>query len=1394
MFVSQPRRIAASSLMKRLRTTLSGKVGLRMGHGVIDETDEACITFVTTGYLVRLLANYPDAFRNHTHLIIDEVHERSVDGDVLCLLARRLLLVHPTIRLILMSATVHTELYREYFSNQGEYYGSMDVLSVGVRRFPVTIVYANDLEMDSNLPPGVRKTAVKKIVEFTTGRTRGRGDEMVPQALAKAQYTAAVALVRAVGKVGTGVLIFVSGINDIVDLMELFSGMDRYVIVPIHSDIPFEEQEAAFEPAPPDQVKVVIATNAAESSITLPDVDVVICLGTHKALRYNSGSHRVQLVNTWISKASGTQRAGRTGRVRPGLVFRLYSRSLFEGFDEHEQSEVHRQPLQDVILDLRSMLQDGAGFQGVVPILEDLLEPPDMNNVGRSFDYLYDAGMITSNNDDGLLTSIGRLAGALPVDLTLGRLIAMGVTLGVGTEAAILASALSQPKSLFRLASPVIHTDPDEYNDIIKQTLVGAEELDGGIYSEPIMMLRMFLLWHSLDSSQRNDWCQTHGLAHTRVRQFMSASLHLIERVNSALKSQSQRHNKRSGKQDSGDDTAVLSLDYLGDTLSDLVVNTLRLILTWTADGNLVRLNPQKKQLTRADFSSVTLTGESVSKAHLDPLFPPSVTWTFDNTLRRIFDAPLSETRTKASMLELLKDLAACFDGGEISNNVSAVVWIVQQMPPKPNRQEGDVTLSLAIGTGPVEFAENMQTIKNIFGISLCEGGSFRTSETKMEYKVYVVAMLSKAEQKALHSLHDHLTYCMSVLLPREGNAKVTSSNISPNDSAIRRIFFAQEADTERYQTRKISQTVQASKQIMVFDDPFKPASEKQQQQETPKGKSKKKGGNHQQTQPRSSSSRPSLLFDVSLGIRLLNAYSAGYKDRKMRLWRTPRSRFSQPWRQPETTLMPAVPDKNGGTSSNPYHQRAAPPAAPVGSADWRKSRQYDAGGGEGGGGFMHGGDEEERIAMTFRTVQSNWTFLQLKKAQGGDDFDFRFHGSGARDRALTIVSHSSAALMPRQSLAAVVVHCGSGVVWGVVHNTLFLSSGGPNGGGQDALVRCEGITLVPPGSRWLSLALQCNGMAHDNVELSSRSSGGARGPNADMVQGPHDLFLDNPISKADEARCKAFHAALCEHQRGPICQNDDLLNEAAAIFAPWIAQSADEANFAHEEGGLDNEYDYHMARFNGGSSTKSSSAKKAVSTKREDAFLARVERKNRGADIDNFDEGNEDEGDVDDELSYATSICELSEPKGDDKSTKKSAAGGVVTAKKAKPSPKPSPKPKATKGLPPASPSPSPSSEGFHRCLVCGEPSATIQLRNLHMMHSHPRDFNRVLKDERGGGSKLPDPASSSNIASIIGSATKGKGKSVSSAAGRPGEPGMSEDLHRLMEGRIEEKRKKRK
>ena len=167
--VSQPRRIAASSLLDRMRLTLGDRVGLRMGQGVRDQSNETVIHFVTTGYLVRLAGSQPDAFKNHTHLIIDEVHERSIDGDLLCLLAKRLLCCHPNLRLILMSATLHTKLYHSYFST----YSPDEPLSVGVRRFPVVIKYMEDIvsEAEKDKAPGTYLKSLRSFSKMTSSVT-----------------------------------------------------------------------------------------------------------------------------------------------------------------------------------------------------------------------------------------------------------------------------------------------------------------------------------------------------------------------------------------------------------------------------------------------------------------------------------------------------------------------------------------------------------------------------------------------------------------------------------------------------------------------------------------------------------------------------------------------------------------------------------------------------------------------------------------------------------------------------------------------------------------------------------------------------------------------------------------------------------------------------------------------------------------------------------------------------------------------------------------------------------------------------------------------------------------------------------------------------------------------
>jgi superfamily II DNA/RNA helicase len=318
LFISQPRRIAAKALVERLRSTepeLRDFIALRMGHGHREyETQETRAWFVTTGYLVRLMANHPTRFNSISHVIVDECHERSVDTDILCLLCKRLLHTNKHIKLVLMSATLAASLYQEYFGVPEP------PIKVGARRFGVEEVFLEDLDRRFSLPTKVKQAiqVIKKSCDMT--KCKGTPTPKYMETL----YTVAVHLAMVVGRPGSSVLIFVPGIMDIVSIIESIEKLCipsiRFTTYPIHSDIPFEDQMSVFNPAEPDECKIIIATNAAESSVTLPNVDNVICLGLSKQIIYNEASHRQMLVSTWISKASATQRAGRTGRLRPGTV------------------------------------------------------------------------------------------------------------------------------------------------------------------------------------------------------------------------------------------------------------------------------------------------------------------------------------------------------------------------------------------------------------------------------------------------------------------------------------------------------------------------------------------------------------------------------------------------------------------------------------------------------------------------------------------------------------------------------------------------------------------------------------------------------------------------------------------------------------------------------------------------------------------------------------------------------------------------------------------------------------------------------------------------------------------------------------------------------------------
>lgn len=413
------------------------------------ETNSTRAWFVTTGYLVRLLASNPHRFDNVAYIIVDEVHERSVDTDLLCLLCKRLLDTNPLIRLVLMSATLAAALYRGYFNVDGP------TIMVGARLHPVQYKFVEDILEEGPNSNEMQYVATKSPNHIGQPPRR---DYMHQLHIAVAQ------LATTIGAPGTSVLIFVAGMSDIMALTDLIDNFYvpgcRFSCFPIHGDIPFEEQMQVLDPPAEDEVKVVIATNAAESSITLPDVDNVICLGLCKQITYNPKSHRQMLVPAWISQASAEQRAGRTGRVRPGTVYRVYSRELFDQMSKYEVGEICRIPLDSVILLLKEIL---AADEEVIPSLLNCLEPPNVGTIDRSFASLFRRHFITSPSDKSAITNLGKFVASLGIDLALGALVGLGIQFGVGAEAVQLSGVLSTTKDPWIMSNPMIH-EAFDYN------------------------------------------------------------------------------------------------------------------------------------------------------------------------------------------------------------------------------------------------------------------------------------------------------------------------------------------------------------------------------------------------------------------------------------------------------------------------------------------------------------------------------------------------------------------------------------------------------------------------------------------------------------------------------------------------------------------------------------------------------------------------------------------------------------------------------------------------------------------------------------------------------------------------------------------------------------------
>ncbi len=413
---TQPRRIAARSVGERLASELGTTLGDEVGYQVrfTDRTSASTrIKVMTDGILLAELQR-DRQLRRYDTIIIDEAHERSLNIDFLLGYLKRLLPRRPDLKVVITSATIDPQRFAAHFSDaRGR---PAPIIEVSGRTYPVEVRY-------------------RPLVDLPETDEEG-------EAVVRDQTEAILDAVRELSAEGPGdVLVFLPGEREIRDTADALGDLQqrlRLEIVPLFSRLSAAEQHRVFSSHPSTVRRIVLATNVAETSLTVPGIRYVVDTGLARISRYSVRTKVQRLPIEAISQASAQQRSGRCGRVEAGIAIRLYAEEDFEGRPPFTDPEILRTNLASVILQMTSLgLGDVARFPFV--------EPPDRRNVAAGVQLLEELGAVVpaSSTDGSRLTRLGRRLARLPIDPRLGRMILEAERLGCVREILVIAAALS---------------------------------------------------------------------------------------------------------------------------------------------------------------------------------------------------------------------------------------------------------------------------------------------------------------------------------------------------------------------------------------------------------------------------------------------------------------------------------------------------------------------------------------------------------------------------------------------------------------------------------------------------------------------------------------------------------------------------------------------------------------------------------------------------------------------------------------------------------------------------------------------------------------------------------------------------------------------------------------
>ncbi|XP_068136975.1 ATP-dependent DNA/RNA helicase DHX36 [Hyperolius riggenbachi] len=465
---TQPRRISAISVAERVaaeRAETCGR-GNSTGYQIRLECQlprkQGSILYCTTGIVLQWLHSDQNLV-NVSHIVIDEIHERNLQSDVLMAVVKDLLKFRPDLKVILMSATLNAEKFSQYFDN-------CPMLHIPGFTFPVKEYLLEDIiEMlrytsqdKDNRPkwnkrfmqgrmmrpdkaekqqiyqerwPDYALSLQKKYSESTIRTLECIDDEKVNLELI-------VELIRHIVLKGEdgAILVFLPGWDTISTLHDLLMAQvmfksDRFIIIPLHSLMPTVNQTEVFKTPPPGVRKIVIATNIAETSITIDDVVHVIDCGKIKETHFDTQNNIRTMTAEWVSHANAKQRRGRAGRVKPGFCYHLYNSLRDSLLNDYQLPEVVRTPLEELCLQIK-ILKLG----GIANFLIKLMDPPSQDAVLLAINHLMELNALDRYEE---LTPLGYHLARLPVEPHIGKMILFGALFGCLDPVLTIAASLS---------------------------------------------------------------------------------------------------------------------------------------------------------------------------------------------------------------------------------------------------------------------------------------------------------------------------------------------------------------------------------------------------------------------------------------------------------------------------------------------------------------------------------------------------------------------------------------------------------------------------------------------------------------------------------------------------------------------------------------------------------------------------------------------------------------------------------------------------------------------------------------------------------------------------------------------------------------------------------------